>query len=62
MASRITGGFWNNFWKARTWLLEGFSQLVSEKSKLKNLFWNFPHKKTAKNCENHQRSFKNYCF
>jgi hypothetical protein len=38
-------------------LLEVFSQLVSRNFKL-----DFLYKKTAKNCENHQRSFKKYCF
>jgi hypothetical protein len=44
-------------------LLEGFSQLVSDFLEVSRnyILENF-HKKTAKNSENHQRSFTKYCY
>jgi hypothetical protein len=40
-------------------LLERFSQLVSDFiDASRNFILKFLHKKTAKNCENHQRSLK----
>ncbi len=43
--------------------LEGFSQLVCDFIEAsRNFILHFLHKKTAKNCENHQRSLKKYCF
>jgi hypothetical protein len=40
-------------------LLEGFSQLVSDFMETsRNFILDFLHKKTDKNCESHERSFK----
>jgi hypothetical protein len=42
---------------------EGFLQLVNDFTEAsRNFNLGFLHKKTAKICENHQRSFKKYCF
>jgi hypothetical protein len=43
--------------------MEGFSQLVSDFIEVsRNFIFEFLHKKTAKNCENNQRSFTKYYF
>jgi hypothetical protein len=47
-------------WKG---LLEGFLQLVKDFIEAsRNLILDFLYKKTAKNCENHQRSFRKVLF
>jgi hypothetical protein len=45
------------------YFLEGFSQLGSDfKAASRNFILDFLHKKFAKNCDNHLRSFKKFSF
>jgi hypothetical protein len=60
---RVTGGYKKAGTSSPKGLLEGFSQLVSNFTDAStNFFLDFLHKKTAKNSENHKRSFKKIFF
>jgi hypothetical protein len=58
-----TGGYQKAGTNSMKRLLEGISQLGSDFIEAsRNFILDFLHKKTTENCENHNRSFKKYCF
>ncbi len=56
----VIAGFWNHFQDHSRLSEKGRGFIGASRKNVQNVFFNYLHKKTAKNCESHLRSYKKY--